>query len=150
MGRRAARPRPAAAGGGDPGRQDLEGPHRRRGDRLGPATGLRYRHPTADPRHPAARASRGLPTPCTEAPGSTPAWCHAPLISRFLQARSATCKIEVLKLGVDALMALQAGHGFAAGGGATTRIAAPPLINQLVNRPAVPAPTAAYARLCLP
>src|SRR3954470_22106971 len=100
MGRRAARPRPAAAGGGDPGRQDLEAPHRRRGDRLGPAAGLRYRHPTADPRHPAASASRGQPTRCTEGPGSTPAWCHAPLISRFLQARSATCKIEVLKLGL--------------------------------------------------
>ncbi|MDO9706807.1 MmgE/PrpD family protein [Paracraurococcus lichenis] len=52
--------------------------------------------------------------------------------------------------GVDALMALQAAHGFAAEEVESITIAAPPLINQLVNRPALPAPGAAYARLCLP
>jgi aconitate decarboxylase len=52
--------------------------------------------------------------------------------------------------GVDALMALRAAYGFSAGEVDGITVAAPPLINQLVNRPAVPAPTAAYARLCLP
>lgn len=52
--------------------------------------------------------------------------------------------------GVDALMALRAAHGFTAEEVVAITVAAPPLINQLVNRPAVPAPGAAYARLCLP
>ena len=108
MGRRAARPRSAAAGRGEPGRQDLEGAHRRRGDRLGAAAGLRHRHPAADPGHPAAGPGPGQPTPCTEAPGPPPAWCHAPLISPFLRAKSATCKFEVLKLGTACLSASSA------------------------------------------
>ena len=52
--------------------------------------------------------------------------------------------------GVDAVMALRAAHGFGPEDVEAITIAAPPLINQLVNRPALPAPTAAYARLCLP
>jgi 2-methylcitrate dehydratase PrpD len=52
--------------------------------------------------------------------------------------------------GVDAVMALRAMHGFGPDDVEAITIAAPPLINQLVNRPALPAPTAAYARLCLP
>ena len=52
--------------------------------------------------------------------------------------------------GVDAVMALRAAHGFGPDDVEAITIAAPPLINQLVNRPALPAPTAAYARLCLP
>jgi 2-methylcitrate dehydratase PrpD len=52
--------------------------------------------------------------------------------------------------GVDAIMALRAAHGFGPEDVEVISIAAPPLINQLVNRPALPAPTAAYARLCLP
>lgn len=52
--------------------------------------------------------------------------------------------------GVDALIALRAAHGFGPDDVASITVAAPPLINQLVNRPALPAPSAAYARLCLP
>nr|WP_242481886.1 MmgE/PrpD family protein [Paracraurococcus ruber] len=52
--------------------------------------------------------------------------------------------------GVDALLALRAAHGFTAEQVESISVAAPPLINQLVNRPALPAPGAAYARLCLP
>lgn len=52
--------------------------------------------------------------------------------------------------GIDAVLALRAAHGFGPEDVAAISIAAPPLINQLVNRPALPAPTAAYARLCLP
>src|SRR5215210_422210 len=100
MGRRAARPRSAATGRGEPERQDLEGAHRRRGDRFGAAAGLRHRHSTADPGHPAAGPGSGQPTLCTGAPGSPPVWCHAPLISPVLRAKSATCKFEVLKLGL--------------------------------------------------
>ncbi len=52
--------------------------------------------------------------------------------------------------GVDAVMALRAAHGFGPEDIDAITVAAPPLINQLVNRPALPAPGAAYARLCLP
>ena len=52
--------------------------------------------------------------------------------------------------GIDAVMALRAAHGFGPEDVEAISIAAPPLINQLVDRPALPAPTAAYARLCLP
>ncbi|WP_165982199.1 MmgE/PrpD family protein [Dankookia rubra] len=52
--------------------------------------------------------------------------------------------------GIDAVMALRAAHGFGPEDVEAITVAAPPLINQLVNRPALPAPTAAYARLCLP
>ena len=52
--------------------------------------------------------------------------------------------------GVDAVMALRAAYGFGPDDVEAISIAAPPLINQLVNRPALPSPTAAYARLCLP
>ncbi|WP_431272680.1 hypothetical protein [Dankookia sp. P2] len=47
-------------------------------------------------------------------------------------------------------MALRTAHGFGPEDVEAITVAAPPLINQLVNRPALPAPTAAYARLCLP
>jgi 2-methylcitrate dehydratase PrpD len=52
--------------------------------------------------------------------------------------------------GVEAVMALRAEHGFAVEEVESITIAAPPLINQLVNRPALPDPAPAYARLCLP
>lgn len=52
--------------------------------------------------------------------------------------------------GVDALIALRDAHGFVAEEVEHVTVAAPPLINQLVNRPALPEPGAAYARLCLP
>ena len=68
------------------------------------ATASALLRPAASPSHHASRAShhrrRQRPAhPCTEAPGPTPAWCHASLISPFSAAISATCKIGVLKLG---------------------------------------------------
>jgi 2-methylcitrate dehydratase PrpD len=52
--------------------------------------------------------------------------------------------------GVDAILALRAAHGFGAADIADILLEVPPLIDQLVNRPALPAPGASYARLCLP
>jgi 2-methylcitrate dehydratase PrpD len=52
--------------------------------------------------------------------------------------------------GVDAVIALREAHGFGAGDVASITLEVPPLIDQLVNRPAQPAPSASYARLCLP
>jgi aconitate decarboxylase len=52
--------------------------------------------------------------------------------------------------GVDAILALRAAHGFGAAEVAEIVLEVPPLIDQLVNRPALPAPGASYARLCLP
>jgi 2-methylcitrate dehydratase PrpD len=51
---------------------------------------------------------------------------------------------------VDGLLGLRARHGFAAAdvAGVTARV--PPLVRRLVGRPAVVAPGAGYARLCLP
>lgn len=51
---------------------------------------------------------------------------------------------------VDGLLRLRAEHGFAAADVARVTARVPPLVARLVGRPDVPAPTAAYARLCLP
>jgi 2-methylcitrate dehydratase PrpD len=52
--------------------------------------------------------------------------------------------------GIAALLGLRTRHGFAAGDIARVTIEAPPLVAQLVGRPFVAAPTANFARLCLP
>jgi 2-methylcitrate dehydratase PrpD len=52
--------------------------------------------------------------------------------------------------GVDGLLSLQAQHGFGADDIASAVVHAPPLVIQLVDRPAMPGMAPAYARLCLP
>lgn len=52
--------------------------------------------------------------------------------------------------GIEGLMALRAEHGFETDNIESITIEAPPLVNQLVNRPTVKNPTANYARLCMP
>ncbi len=51
---------------------------------------------------------------------------------------------------VEGLLALRAEAGFAPEAVAEVVVTAPPLIHRLVNRPAIPAPSPNYARLCLP
>jgi 2-methylcitrate dehydratase PrpD len=52
--------------------------------------------------------------------------------------------------GVDGALTLMAQHGFAAGDIESLAVHAPPLVIQLVDRPAHAAMAPAYARLCLP
>jgi 2-methylcitrate dehydratase PrpD len=52
--------------------------------------------------------------------------------------------------GVDGALTLQAEHGFAVEQIKEIRVLAPPLVIQLVDRPAEPGMAASYARLCLP
>jgi 2-methylcitrate dehydratase PrpD len=52
--------------------------------------------------------------------------------------------------GVDGALSLKAQHGFANEEIARVHVLAPPLVIQLVDRPARPDMAAAYARLCLP
>ncbi len=52
--------------------------------------------------------------------------------------------------GIEGLMALRKQYGFDANDIDSITIKAPPLVNQLVNRPPVEQPTANYARLCMP
>ena len=47
-------------------------------------------------------------------------------------------------------MALRAAHGFSAEDVTEVVVHGPPLINRLVNRPLPPAPSANWARLCMP
>jgi hypothetical protein len=101
MGRRAARPRPAATGEGEPGRQDLDGAHRGRGDRFGTAAGLRHRHSTTRPRNPATGARSRQPTRCTEAPGPTPASCQAPPNFAVFANRICYLQIRGVEVGSD-------------------------------------------------
>ena len=51
---------------------------------------------------------------------------------------------------IDGVLQLKRQHGFAAGEVASVCATVPPLIQRLVGRPDVPAPTASYARLCIP
>ena len=51
---------------------------------------------------------------------------------------------------IDGVLQLKRQHGFAAGEVASVCATVPPLIQQLVGRSDVPAPTASYARLCIP
>jgi 2-methylcitrate dehydratase PrpD len=52
--------------------------------------------------------------------------------------------------GIEGIMALRAQHAFAADDVKSVRVIGPPLIKRLCGRPAVPAPTPNYARLCMP
>ncbi len=52
--------------------------------------------------------------------------------------------------GVEGVMALRAAHGFGADDVAEVVVHGPPLINRLVNRPLPAAPSANWARLCMP
>jgi 2-methylcitrate dehydratase PrpD len=52
--------------------------------------------------------------------------------------------------GVDGLLTLQRQHGFVAADLRAMRVFAPPLVRQLVDRPATVGMVASYARLCLP
>ena len=52
--------------------------------------------------------------------------------------------------GVDGVLELKAKHGFDAADVVAVLVKAPPLVLQLVDRPALPDMTASYARLCLP
>lgn len=52
--------------------------------------------------------------------------------------------------GVDAVLSLQRAHGFTAAAVAEVRVHAPPLVIQLVDRPARADMAPPYARLCLP
>jgi aconitate decarboxylase len=51
--------------------------------------------------------------------------------------------------GIEGVMALRAAHGFAADDVVAVTVVGPPLIARLCGRPAIPAPNAAYARLCM-
>ncbi|MGH7043172.1 MAG: MmgE/PrpD family protein, partial [Acetobacteraceae bacterium] len=51
--------------------------------------------------------------------------------------------------GIEGVMALRAEHGFTADDVAAVTVRGPPLIARLCGRPALPAPNAAYARLCM-
>ncbi len=52
--------------------------------------------------------------------------------------------------GIEGVLALQVAHGFTAEQVDSVLVTGPSLINRLVNRPDLPAPTANYARLCMP
>ena len=51
---------------------------------------------------------------------------------------------------IDGMLRLKRQHGFAAGEVASVSATVPPLIQRLVGRPDIPAPTAGHARLCIP
>ena len=51
--------------------------------------------------------------------------------------------------GVEGVLALQAEHGFTAGDVAEVVVSGPPVLARLTGRPDVPAPSPAYARLCM-